>query len=258
MSRIIFFLLICLPAYGEACEYGNDPRLEDDPIALIKAIRSGQEKGQIRMTLPTYLGMGRKSQKIFGEYAQITSLDCKPIGVLDGEVIGVASMEFEEFYRAMARAIRKNQPNVAKKLISHGKVSPISISQYLELFGRLPYKKTGGLNIRQKMEKIFPAVNRLPPQPSWLKDQAKQGRMADYAMARLWSVFGGQLKMDRQCGPYEIPEKFYTVVQVRGLLGGVHNRYVTRQDAVVIMLKIMGLEITFTDKINFTINSCRG
>ncbi|MDQ6962822.1 MAG: hypothetical protein Q9M28_09925 [Mariprofundaceae bacterium] len=253
------FLLLCIliyPTLSSACKYGDDPRLETDAAALVQAIHSGQETGQIRMTLATYLGMGPKSRSLFGDQVLISSLDCKPVGTLDGEIVGTATMPFEAFYRAMARAIRKNQPAVAKQLMRHGRVAPMPIEQYVDLFGLLPYKRSGGLKVRDQMNKIFPAAGRLPPEESWLKDQSKQGRMDDYTMARLFNVFGGQLTMNKNCGPYTLSSQFYTVVQMKGLFGGIQDRYVTRQDPVQIMLMIMHSGAKFNDATHYTIKGC--
>jgi len=257
MKRLLLIcMMLCLPAMAWACDYGDDPRLEKDPGALIKVIQSGQESGQIRMTLATYLGLGPNTRKLFGDNVLITSMDCKPTGVLDGEIVGTATMPFEDFYRAMARAIRKNRPVAAKQLMVHGRVAAMPVEQYVDLFARLPFERTGGLKVRNQMKKIFPALSRLPPRPEWLKDKAKQGRMDDYTMARLFNIFGGQLDMGRGCGPFAMSKKFYTVVQVQGLFGRVHDRYVTRPDPVRYMLMIMNSDAQFTDAIHYTIKGC--
>ena len=256
MNRIIALCLCCFPQFLWACDYGDDPRLEKDAAALIQAIRSGKETGQINMTLATYLGMGPKSRALFGEQIRISSKDCKPVGVLDGDIIGTASMPFEDFYGAMARAIRKDQPAVAKVLMAHGKVAPMPVEQYVNLFGQLPYERTGGLKVRETMYKIFPAAGRLPPKKSALKDKSQQGRIEDYSMARLFKIFGGQLNLNKGCGQYVLAENFYTVVQVKSLLGGMHDRYIFRKEPVHIMLNIMGLDIVFNNKINYKIKGC--
>jgi len=255
-KKVLLLFLLFAPVFSWACEYGDDPRLENNPTALVKAIQSGQETGQIRMTLATYLGMGPKTRELFADQVLISSLDCKPVGVLEGEVVGIASMPFEEFYRAMARAVRKNRPAVAKQLMAHGRVASMPVEQYVDMFSQLPFERTGGMKVREQMKNIFPAVGRLPPQKAWLKDKSMQGRMDDYTMARLFNVFGGQLDMNSSCGPYAMSDKFYSVVQVKGLFGGVHDRYVTRQDPVRIMLMIMNSDAVFTDAIHYTLKGC--
>jgi len=256
MRYVLFFSMLTLPIFVQACEYGDDPRLEKDPAALVQAIRSGQDTGQIRMTLATYLGMGANTRKLFGDNVLISSLDCKPIGVLDGEIVGIALMPFESFYRAMARAIRKNKPGVAKTLMIHGRVAAMPVEQYVDMFAKLPFERTGGVKVRNQMMQIFPAASRLPPQPEWLKDKAKRGRMDDYTMARLFNIFGGQLEMNQNCTVYEMSKKFYTIVQVKGLFGKIHDRYVTRGYPVRIMLMIMNSDAVFKDTIYYKLKGC--
>jgi len=256
MHRLLLLCLLCIPLLSQACEYGDDPRLEKDPAALVQAIRSGQETGQIRMTLATYLGMGANTRKIFGDQVLITSMDCKPVGVFEGEVVGIATMPFEAFYRAMARAIRKNQPSVAKKLMVHGRAAAMPVAQYVDLFGKLPFPRTGGIKVRNQMLQVLPAAGRLPPQAAWLADPAKQGRMDDYTMARLFHLFGGQVRMDQGCGPFAMSNKFYNIVQVQSMFGGVHDRYVTRPDPIRYMLMIMNSDAVFTDATHYNIKGC--
>lgn len=256
LKKILLLILLLAPVLSWACDYGDDSRLESDPTALVKAIQSGQETGQVRMTLATYLGMGKNTRKLFGDRVLISSMDCKPIGVLEGEIVGIATMPFKEFYGAMARAVRKNRPTVAKQLMAHGRVAPMPVEQYVDMFTQLPFERTGGLKIREQIKKIFPAAGRLPPQAAWLKDKAIQGRMDDYTMARLFNTFGGQLEMNRGCGPYAMSNKFYSVMQVKGLFGGVRDRYVTRQDPVRIMLMIMNSDAVFTDATHYTLKGC--
>jgi len=253
---VLSLLLLCVPMYSWACEYGDDPRLESDAAALVQAIRSGEETSQIRMTLGTYLGMGKRTKALFGDQVLITSMDCKPIGVFEGDIMGIVMMPFEGFYKAMARAIRKDQPAVAKQLMAHARVAAMPVEQYVDLFGLLPFERTGGLLVREKMKRIFPAAGRYPPQKEWLKDPLQQGRMDDYTMARLFRLFGGQLEMDKNCGPYTLSQKFYSVEQVKTLFGGMQDRIFARQEPAALMLQVMGSAVQFTDATHYQIKGC--
>ncbi len=255
-QRLLLLYLFTISVNLYACEYGDDIRLQQDPVALIQAIRTGQETDSIKITLETYLGMGVKTRKLLGNNILITSLDCKLINVFDGEIIGKISLPFEEFYRAMAHAIRHNQPEMAKKLMVHGQAAPMPVEQYIDLFAQLPVAKTGGLKIRAQMQQIFPAIKQMPPQKSWLRNKLEQGRMKDYTMARLFSLFGGQLLLDKGCGPYQLSKKLYTIIELKSLFGKPYQRYVTRQDPVHFLLQIMHTNAVFNDNIHYTIKGC--
>jgi len=252
----LLMIALCSPMLSWACEYGDDPRLENNPAALIQAVRSGEDTGQIRMTLTTYLGMGKATRALLADKARISSMDCKPIGVFEGEIMGIVKMPFEEFYRAMARAIRKNQPSIAKKLLTHAKVAAMPVEQYVDMFAQLPYERTGGLRVREKMKKIFPAIKDYPPLKKWLTDPLQYGRMDDYTMARFFRLFGGELEMDKGCGPYTLSKKFYSVEQVKTLFGGMQDRVIARQFPVRLMMRVMESYAEFVDAIHYQIKDC--
>ena len=255
MMRYWLTVILLTPIYCWGCKYDDDIRLENDPVQLVRTLIQGEDVGRITLTLGNYLKLKEKSRQLFEEHLRIISVDCSYISVYEGEIIGQVLIPFEEFYRTMAWAIQTDRPGVAKKLMAHAKAAPMSIEPYMELFGRLPYERTGGLEIRQRMKTIFPLHEVLPPGKSQLRDPVEQGRWEDYTMARFYKIFGGALLNGNDCKSYQLHSRFYKEQIVNGSLGK-HRIIIARPDPTRYMLAIMGYNITFTDKLTYSIKGC--
>ena len=253
--RFWLTIILLTPIYCWGCKYGDDVRLENNPVQLVRTLIQGEDVGRITLTLGNYLKLKEKSRQLFEEHLRIISVDCSYISVYEGEIIGQVVIPFEEFYRTMAWAIQTDRPNGAKKLMAHARAAPMSIESYMELFGRLPYERTGGLEIRQRMKTIFPLHEELPPSKSQLRDPVEQGRWEDYTMARFYKIFGGDLLNGNDCVSYQLHSRFYEEQIVNSLLGE-HRIIIARPDPTRYMLALMGYNITFTDKLTYSIKGC--
>lgn len=255
MMRFWLTVVLLTPIYCWGCNYGDDVRLENNPVQLVRTLIQGEDVGRITLTLGSYLKLKENSRQLLEEHLRIISVDCSYSSVYGGEIIGQVEIPFEEFYRTMAWAIQTDKPGAARKLMAHAEAAPMSIETYIELFGKLPFERTGGLKTRQRMKTIFPLHKELPPGKNELKDPVKQGRWDDYTMARFYNIFGGNLLLDNDCGPYRMQRRFYQEKTVNTPLGQ-SNIIIARHDPVRYMLAIMGYSITFTDKLTYYIKGC--
>ena len=253
--RFWLTVILLTPIYCWSCKYGDDVRLENNPAHLVRALIEGKEVERITLTLGSYLKLKEKSRQLFEEHLGIISADCTYASVFEGDVIGQVEIPFEDFYRTMAWAIQTDNPGAARKLMAHARAASINIDVYIELFGKLPYERTGGLKIRQRMKTIFPLYEELPPRKSQLKDPVEQGRWDDYTMARFYKIFGGDLLIGNNCGPHKLLPRFYQENTVNSPLGQ-HNIITARHDPTRYMLAIMGYNITFVDKLTYSIKGC--
>ncbi|MDQ7003711.1 MAG: hypothetical protein Q9N67_01770 [Ghiorsea sp.] len=261
MKKLLFVLLLCtFPVLSWAgCVYGDDPRMESDVRGLIKSIQSGQETSPIRMTLGTYLGMSPKTRAAFGELITITSKACNPVSVFDGEVIGRVTIPFEEYYRTLSRAIRKDRRDIFVGLKKNARVAPMSVEAYVDLFGKLPFLRTGGLKVRNRMKQLFPDAGKLKPEEDWLEDPTIHGRMEDYTMARLYYIWGGSIVLNKGCGPYELPKQFVSKVSQKDMFGTLRVRVVVQKYKPSMMMRVMGSDIDFysrSEVAKFKIKGC--
>jgi len=256
-SICLLLYILCFPIWGVACEYGNDPRIENDLPALLKDIQNGKQTSPIRMTIGTYLGMSKQTRKAFGELITISSLACNPVSVFEGDVIGTVTIPFEEYYRTVARAIRKNRPESFHALVKHAQVENMDVETYVDLFGELPFPKSGGLKVRNRMKQLFPEAGHYDPKKESLKDPTIYGRMEDYTMARLFKAWGGQLILNKGCGPYALSPKFYTDQHYTDFSRHDRVRRISSKNQPLIMIRVQDMSAKFIDVSHYNIENCQ-
>jgi len=262
MMKRMILLVMCsflTPSLSWACEYGDDPRIESDVLGLIKSIKLGKERAPIRMTLGTYLGMSPKTRLAFGENITISSKACNPVSVFEGEVTGKVSIPFEEYYRTVARSIIKNRQGMFLALKKHGQVAPMPVESFVDLFGKMPFSQTGGIKVRNRMKQLFPEAGSLNPKQEWLKDPAMYGRMEDYTMARLFKVWGGELILNKGCGPYTLTQQFYASKDYKDrFTGKKRTRTTAWQYKPRLMMRVMGPYLDFYSRSEVTRYKIKG
>lgn len=239
-----------------ACEYADDPRLSKEQLPeLVQALVAGQPVPPVRIRVGTYLQMGEKSRHLLEPHLAMFDANCAPVGFFEGELLGRAVIPFEEIYRVMAQAIHDDRPNVAKQLFANARAAPISVAQMQKLFSLLPYSGSHGLQVRERMQEVFPQFTRQLPLDKELADPLKDGRPQDYAMFKLFQIFGGRLLLDQQCGPYRLDESFYSTERVKGLLGE-HDVQIVRREPFLHMMRAMGHSVSKVDAISYRIINC--
>lgn len=254
--KYLCLALFFLPVLAVGCEYRDDLRLSDEKIAeLVSSIANGDSVPPVSMRVGTYLKMGPRSRTLLEPHLQIVDVTCSPVVFFDGELLSQAVIPFEEFYRVMAYAIHEDRPDLAKRLFSKARVAPKTVSEIQALFAKLPYKGTFGVRTRDKMTLIFPMYQEFPPKAADLKDPLKDGRPSDYTMIKLFRVYGGELLLDRGCGPYELDPHFYKSKRVKTLFGE-KDVVVARREPFVHLMKTMGQQVTREDRTTFRIKNC--
>ena len=243
-------------AQAPACDYSDDPRLSSDQVpALLKALMAGESVPEIRIRVGTYLQLGEGSRRLLEPHLFMQDSNCDPVSFMDGELLGRAVIPFEEYYRVMAQAIHDDRPQVAKQLFSRVRAAPMSVQEIQELFGQLPYSGTYGLPVRERMQAIFPRFATTLPLDRELADPLDDGRPQDYAMFKLYQVFGGALRLDQGCGPYPLAEQFYRTERVTGLFGE-RDVLMVRRKPFMHMMRALGQSVTQTDELNYRMNNC--
>ncbi|MEQ3724499.1 hypothetical protein [Alcanivorax sp.] len=252
-----FFLLVAfLPVIALGCNYIDDPRLSNENMpSLIESIQEGKSVPPVLVRVSTYLQMGERSLELLEPHIQMHDINCSPVAFYEGELLSRAVIPFEEYYRLMAEAIHANRPSLAKNIYSRVSVAPKSVSDIQDLFSKLPYEGSYGVSVREKMYSIFPLYAELPPKDKDLPDPLESGREKDYAMIKLFKVFGGDVLLGRGCGPYELNENFYREAIVNSMFGR-RKVYVVRHKPFVNMMKTMGYDVLKEGKITFYVGSC--
>lgn len=263
MKRFFIFVLITLlwpiSLLAANCSYEDDARLSNQMEELLQAIDSGQQVEPVRMRVGTYLLLGDKSRQLLEPHLTMHGVDCKPIGAMDGELMGRATIPFEEYYRTMAQAIHENRPQVAKQLFSRVRAAAMTVEQIQELFGMMPYPGSHGVEVRDRMQKIFPQYSRTLPPDRVLKDPFAEGRPQDYVMFRLFQLFGGTLALEHDCGPYILNEKFYRTKATYKTTVSEVNLLSIRKKPFVHMMYSLGYNLTQDGEnpILFHITNCQ-
>ncbi|WP_417522247.1 hypothetical protein [Marinobacter sp.] len=223
--------------------------------ALVSSLANGDSVPPVSVRVGTYLKMGPRSRTLLEPHLQILDVTCSPVVFFDGELLSQAVIPFEEYYRVMAYAIHEDQPGIAKRLFSKARAAPKTVSEIQTLFAKLPYKGAFGVTTRDQMISIFPMYQEFPPKDADLKDPLKDGRLKDYAMIKLFRVYGGELLLDRGCGPYELNPRFYKSKRVNTLFGE-KDMVVVRREPFVHLMKTMGQQVTREDRTTFRIKNC--
>lgn len=237
----------------EACEYIDDPRLSSDKMpGLIQELVSGQSISPIKISVGTYLFLGERSRNLLEPHLQMFDVNCAPVGVFEGELMSRAVITFEEFYRTMAQAIYEDRPDIATQLFQQVRVAPITVSEMQSMFRALPYPNTHGVEVRERMQKIFPQFSRKIPRDNELIDPLKDGRPQDYAMFKLFQVFGGELTLDQGCGPYKLNSIFYRSEK----LYGKRDFHLVQRAPFLHMMRAMRFSVSKIDELSYNINNC--
>lgn len=252
-----FFLLVTfLPVIALGCDYIDDPRLSNENMpSLIESIKEGESVPPVLVRVSTYLQMGERSLKLLEPHIQMHDINCSPIAFYEGELLSQAVIPFEEYYRLMAKAVHQDRPGLAKKLYSKASAAPKTVREIQELFSMLPYEGAYGVSTRERMSSVFPFYSELPPKAEDLSDPLEGGREKDYAMIKLFKVFGGDIHLDKGCGPYELIEEFYREEIVDSILGK-RKVSVVRHKPFVNMMKTMGFDVSREGSITFFVGSC--
>lgn len=249
-------VLILISITVEACEYGDDPRLSSDKMPeLVQQLISGQSVSAIKIRVGTYLFMGEHSRNLLEPHLQMFDVHCAPVGVFKGELMSRAVIPFEEFYRLMAQAIYEDRPDIAKQLFQQVRAAPITIAQMQDMYRALPYPNTHGVEMRERMQKIFPQFEKARPFNNELKDSLKDGRPQDYAMFKLYQVFGGELKFDQGCGPYKLNDSFVRIEKFKREAGEKDITLVHRMPFLH-MMNAMGYIAHEIDSLTYHIQDC--
>lgn len=81
--------------YG--CQYGDDPRLKEDPRGTLEALANGEEIEPVQVTLRTFLEASDNIQALLQRNMFIASMECNTVYYFDGEMIGHPVLPFEEY-----------------------------------------------------------------------------------------------------------------------------------------------------------------
>ena len=63
------------------CEYGDDPRLLDNPVELLRSISADEQSDPVRLTMRTWVSLGPNTREILGRQSWIASVECNPVYV---------------------------------------------------------------------------------------------------------------------------------------------------------------------------------
>ncbi len=234
----------------QACDYVDDPRLSIEQLpALLQALKAGQSVPPVQIRVGTYLQLGERSRKLLDPHLEMFDVNCSPIGAVEGELLGHAVIPFEEFYRVMAQAVHDERPNIAKVLFAQVRAAPITVAEMQAMFSQLPYPSSHGLQARERMQIIFPQFSRALPLDKELTDPLKDGRPQDYAMFKLFQIFGGELLLDQGCGPYPLDKAFYRTEKIPG----VFDEQIVRREPFIHMMRAMGYGVSQVDTLSYRI-----
>jgi hypothetical protein len=208
MKYGLFLVLLLVAPLGWSCNYADDAELLNDPVKIIQAVQENRLDRKLSLTLSSYLSLLPKSLALLEPHLKVIDINCKLIGVFEGDVIGDGVVSFEEYYRVMARAIQRDDPVMGKNIYLHLKTAPMTLHDFQELYGVLTFAGSGGLEVRDRIKSVFKQHKEFLPSHDDLRDPLIDGRKEDYIMAALFRVFGGTLKLSNACEPYEIHPKF--------------------------------------------------
>ncbi len=239
-------------ASASTCDYADDVRLSAEQApALIQELIAGRPVPPVKIRVGSYLLLGEQTRELLEPHLSMHDANCAPVGFLGGELLGRPVIPFEEYYRVMAQAIHDNRPDIAKRLFSSARAAPMTVQQIQELFGMLPYPGTYGIETRDRMQAIFPQFARTQPADRALADPLKDGRPQDYAMFKLFQVFGGTLVLDQGCGPYELDPSFVRTEKVFG-----RDRQIARSEPFRHLMRALGFGISREATTRYRVGSC--
>lgn len=255
-NALLILALWLISLAVNACQYADDSRLSAEHMpTLLQELVAGRPVPPVQIRVGTYLQLGERSRDLLEPHLQMFDANCSPVAFLGGELLGRAVIPFEEFYRVMAQAIHEDRPSLAKRLYARARVAPMSVGEIQRLFGMLPYQGSHGLQTRARMQEIFPQYARALPLDRDLSDPLKDGRPQDYAMFRLFQIFGGEVKLDQRCGPYTLDEMFYRTEKVPTVFGE-REAQIVRREPLLHMMRAMGHGVSAVDTLNYRITNC--
>lgn len=244
-------LWLAIPV-ANACEYVDDARMSDEQFpGLAQELIAGKPVKPVQIRVGTYLQLGEQSRQLLEPHLTMHDVNCAPVAFFDGELLGRPVIPFEEYYRVMAQAIHDDRPDVAKSLFGLARAAPLTVQQVQSMFSMMPFPGTHGLQTRERMQEIFPQFKRTPPLDKHLSDPLKDGRPNDYAMFKLFQVFGGGLVLDKGCGPYELNPSLIRTERVFG-----RDVQFARREPFHHMMGALGYRINRETSTSYRIGSC--
>jgi hypothetical protein len=78
------------------CEYGDDPRLTEEPSALFEALANGEQLEPVMITYRSLMNMGPNSRALISNNVVIASMECNPVYYTGEEIIGMPVIPLEE------------------------------------------------------------------------------------------------------------------------------------------------------------------
>ena len=91
------------------CHYGDDPRLVENPRALLSDLATGKQIEPVRITLRSYLNAADTVQKILQKNMYIASMECNKVYLFGDEFIGHPVLPFEEYMDIFVSKLRQDQ-----------------------------------------------------------------------------------------------------------------------------------------------------
>ncbi|SDL54020.1 hypothetical protein SAMN05192555_10577 [Franzmannia pantelleriensis] len=97
------------------CQYGDDPRLQEDPRGTLQALASDEEMEPLKVTLRTFLFASDNVQTLLARNMFIASMECNQVYHFDGEMIGHPVLPYEEYLEILLHKLEA-QPSLSSHL----------------------------------------------------------------------------------------------------------------------------------------------
>lgn len=78
------------------CEYGDDPRLSEDPEGLLRDLYGGAASEPVRVTYRTLLNMGPSTRDLISKNVRVASMECNAVYYDGKSLSGTPVIPFEE------------------------------------------------------------------------------------------------------------------------------------------------------------------
>lgn len=117
------------------CDYGDDPRLVNDPRGTLAQLASGSDMEPVRITLRSFLNAGDSVRTLLERNMYIASMECNRVYYYDGDLIGHPVIPYEEWLDILLSKMRED-PNIASHIdfIRSTKIASIDARWFWSFF----------------------------------------------------------------------------------------------------------------------------
>ncbi len=124
-QRALWQQYIALESGAHGCQYGDDPRLFDDPRQLLHDLAAGDDIAPVKITLRSYLIAPEPVRELLSRNMVLESLDCQPSYVWNGDIIGYPVLPFEEYADLLSRLKEQDRIPDIVLMVKHAQIGTL-------------------------------------------------------------------------------------------------------------------------------------